>query len=218
MTTYSIHLECSKNIIHRDIKPANIVLLHQNDKNIYKLADFGAARFLKPNETYGSLYGTYEYMHPNIFANFYRRALDVSVPKPVFNDTYELWPLGVMFFEAASGRLPFEPEKGRDDAKAMYQMIANKEANFISAKQVDGRIEWSSQLPENCDLDDSLKEVITPLLAALLQVNIFFMYISTTCLRCFNMIFCSIDIGIASLTMINHFFFIIFLVIEYVDI
>lgn len=58
------------------------------------------------------------------------------MPKPVFNDTYELWPLGIMFFEAASGRLPFEPEKGRDDAKAMYQMIANKEANFISPNKL----------------------------------------------------------------------------------
>lgn len=159
----------TKNVVHRDVKPANILLMHHSGQTIYKLADFGAARFLEANESYGSLYGTFEYVHPDIFAKFYYQALDIYPPKQVFNDNHELWSLGVTFFEAASGRLPFEPKNGRADKKLMYHMIADKENDCICAKEVDGEIEWSQQLPENCDLENSLKQTVTPLIVGLLR-------------------------------------------------
>lgn len=52
-------------------------------------------------------------------------------------------------------------------------MIAQKQGSNISAKEVeDGRIEWSHELPENCELNHSLKQTITPFLAGLLEVSI----------------------------------------------
>lgn len=159
------------NIIHRDVKPANILQSNQDGKLIYKLADFGAARFLEPSETYNSLYGSHEYMHPDLFAEFYRPDLDLSVPRKPFKDVLELWSIGITFFEMACGHLPFQPERGRDDPKAMFEMISKKGPNCISAKEVDGKIEWFEQLPEHCNLGNSLKEAITPFLVALLQVN-----------------------------------------------
>lgn len=162
----------SINVIHRDIKPGNILLSHQAGHIIYKLADFGAARLLKTNESYGSLYGTYEYIHPDIFAKYYGKLLKIPPPKQAFKDYHELWSLGVTIFEVASGKLPFRTEKGRKDPKTMYDMIANKENDCISAEEINGKIEWFRQLPENCDLDHTLRQTVTQLLAALLQVYI----------------------------------------------
>lgn len=106
----------SKDIIHRDIKPANILLSRHDQKICYKLGDFGAARFLKVNETYGSLYGTYEYVHPDIFARFHGYLLDVQL-KQSFKDNHELWSIGITIFEAACGTLPFQPIKKKRRAK-----------------------------------------------------------------------------------------------------
>lgn len=161
-----------KNIIHRDIKPGNILLLRHDGQTTYKLGDFGAARLLKVNETYSSLYGTFEYMHPALFARFYGYALDIGIPQQTFKDDHDLWSIGVTMFEAASGELPFEPTNGREDPERMYNMIVNKACDCISAKEVGSEIEWSRQLPENSNLDSSTKQAITPLLAGLLQVSI----------------------------------------------
>lgn len=160
----------SKNVVHRDLKPENILLSHCARQVIYKLADFGCARFLKTNESYGSLYGTYEYMHPDIFAKFYGKALNLSSPKPTFNDYHELWSLGVTIYEAATGRLPFNPKERRNNPAAMFRMIAEKENDCISATEIDGTIKWSRCLPESCALGISLKQTITTFLAGLLQV------------------------------------------------
>lgn len=164
----------SENIIHRDVKPANVLQSQHNGHTIYKLADFGAARFLKPNETYGSLYGTFEYMHPDIFSKFYARSLNIMSPTQSFRDYHELWSLGVTIFEVASGQLPFRPKNGRRDVQIMFHMIADKGNGCISAREVDGEVEWSMELPEN--LDKSVKDIITPLLAGLLQVFAFFTF------------------------------------------
>lgn len=161
-----------KNIIHRDIKPLNILVSKQSDENtVYKLGDFGSARTLKENESYGSLYGTYEYIHPDIFAKFFAHALNIFPPTQYFNDVHELWSIGVTLFEAATGRLPFKPENGRADKDKMYKMISQKPNGHISANEINGKIEWSQTLPEDCALDHSLKQHITSFLAGLLNVS-----------------------------------------------
>lgn len=130
---------------------------------VYKLGDFGSARILKENESFGSLYGTYEY--PDIFAKFFAHALNIFPPTQYFNDIHELWSIGVTLFEAATGRLPFKPENGRADKKKMYVMTSQKPNGHISAREINGKIEWSQTLPEDCALDHSLKQNVTPFLA-----------------------------------------------------
>lgn len=122
-------------LVHRDIKPSNIVRANRGDGNtIYKLADFGAARILKKNQNYGSLYGTCEYIHTDIFAKLYSSALDIVPTQRLFNEIHELWSLGVTLYEAATGKLPFEPINGRDDLKTMYKMISQKQSGCVSAR------------------------------------------------------------------------------------
>lgn len=162
-----------KDLVHRDVKPSNILISKNNDgQTVYKLADFGAARVLKTNENYGSLYGTYEYVHPDIFAKFYSHALDITPPTQFFNAMHELWSLGITFYQAATGCLPFAPKNGRKNAKTMYEMISQKSNDQISAAETEnGRIEWSHELPQDCALEGSLKHDVTSFVAGLLNVS-----------------------------------------------
>lgn len=160
-------------LVHRDIKPGNIVISKCCDgKSIYKVADFGAARTLRPNQHYSSLYGTYEYVHPDIFVNFYRQALDITPTVKVFNETHEMWSVGVTLFETATGKLPFNPKSGREDCKTMYKMTSAKQHGQISATEGKDGIEWSRELPQSCMIEQ--KDNVTRFLAGLLEVRSFY--------------------------------------------
>ena len=79
---------------------------------VYKLTDFGAARELQDDQQFVSLYGTEEYLHPDM----YERAV---LRKPVgktFGATVDLWSIGVTLYHVATGNLPFRPFGGRRDA------------------------------------------------------------------------------------------------------
>lgn len=165
-----------KELIHRDIKPANILITTREDgKTVYKLADFGAARLLKSNQCYSSLYGTYEYIHPEIFGKFFAKALDDIRPQQVFTDSHELWSIGVTLYEIATGHLPFDPMNGRAEPKVMFKMTNEKPTGDISATELeDSRIEWSNKLP-NCQIaleNIHLKQTLEVFFAALLEVSL----------------------------------------------
>ncbi|XP_078582487.1 serine/threonine-protein kinase TBK1-like [Branchiostoma floridae x Branchiostoma japonicum] len=76
--------------------------------SIYKLADFGAARELDDEEQFMSLYGTEEYLHPDM----YERAVLKRPMGKSFKATVDLWSIGVTFYHVATGSLPFRPYGG----------------------------------------------------------------------------------------------------------
>uniref|UniRef100_A0A8C7QQI9 Protein kinase domain-containing protein n=1 Tax=Oncorhynchus mykiss TaxID=8022 RepID=A0A8C7QQI9_ONCMY len=54
-------------VVHQDIKPGNIIRqVGEDGRSIYKQTEFGAARELEDDEKFVSLYGTEEYVHPDI--------------------------------------------------------------------------------------------------------------------------------------------------------
>jgi TANK-binding kinase 1 len=56
------------NLVHRDLKPGNIMKFIRDDGSVvYKLTDFGAARELQDDQQFVSLYGTEEYLHPDMY-------------------------------------------------------------------------------------------------------------------------------------------------------
>ncbi|KDR12239.1 serine/threonine-protein kinase TBK1 [Zootermopsis nevadensis] len=157
-------------LVHRDLKPGNIMKFITDDgSTVYKLTDFGAARELEEDQQFMSLYGTEEYLHPDM----YERAV---LRKPVgktFGATVDLWSIGVTLYHVATGNLPFRPFGGRRNKETMYYITTKKESGVISGLQTseNGKIEWSKDLPHNCQLSVGLKKLVTPLLAGLLEVD-----------------------------------------------
>ncbi|MGK0358307.1 MAG: serine/threonine protein kinase [Bradymonadia bacterium] len=95
----------SANIIHRDLKPANIVCFdHRRSDDFVKVLDFGIAKITDPGEDYqpltrdGIVCGTPAYMSPEQVQGF---ELD---PRS------DLFSLGIILYQAITGKLPFFAE------------------------------------------------------------------------------------------------------------
>ncbi|KAJ8302294.1 hypothetical protein KUTeg_021281 [Tegillarca granosa] len=159
-----------KEFVHRDIKPGNIMrFIDENGSSVYKLTDFGAARRLDEEESFTSIYGTEEYLDPNMF----ERAVLRSQRGQIFDASVDLWSLGVTVYHVATGQLPFVPYGGRTNSQTMYRITTEKETGVISGQQFEenGPIIWSRELPKTCLLSSSLKSIITPLLAGLMECD-----------------------------------------------
>lgn len=165
-----------KNIVHRDIKPANIMTTSIGGETIYKLCDFGAAAIMAKDDKRASFHGTFEYSHPDIFVNIFGLKLTKkrNDHAQLLCNNHDLWSIGVTLYETATGRLPFNPKKGRHDTDTMYKMITDKRHGNISAIELpNGKIEWQNKLPSTCELPEELQTKITPFLAGLLNVSFF---------------------------------------------
>ncbi|CAG5134900.1 unnamed protein product, partial [Candidula unifasciata] len=157
-----------KNVIHRDIKPGNIMRsITEDGFSVYKLTDFGAARNLHEDESFQSLYGTEEYLHPGM----YERAVLKLPNSQSFDAKVDLWSLGVTFFHTATGQLPFQPYGGRSNRHTMFEIITQKESGVISGVQnfENGPIQWKRDLPDTSPLSSGLKSIVIPLLAGLME-------------------------------------------------
>ncbi|MBI4860164.1 MAG: serine/threonine protein kinase [Candidatus Riflebacteria bacterium] len=91
-----------RGILHRDVKPDNVL---EATAGSYKLADFGAAKWTGATEVHtetGAILGTPNYLAPEV----------IRGEQPgVWVDIYAL---GVMLFELATGTLPFRPESMKE--------------------------------------------------------------------------------------------------------
>jgi serine/threonine protein kinase len=90
----------TKQVLHRDIKPSNVLL--DDDGGAY-LTDFGIARIMSDNSGSGKLttqgvVGTPSYMSPE------------QAQGHAIDRRSDVYSLGVMLFEMATGRRPFESE------------------------------------------------------------------------------------------------------------
>ncbi|KAK3101337.1 hypothetical protein FSP39_002831 [Pinctada imbricata] len=150
-------------ILHRDIKPGNILVAKdERGQNVYKLSDFAESIPLKESETFKGVVGTDAYMHPDLFKEAY---LDKKKHQNDYDESADLWSIGVTLYHVATGEVPFRPFQGRMDREKMYEMISTKPADVVSAHQLsqNGPIVWKDDLPPTCRLSRNFKDIISKL-------------------------------------------------------
>lgn len=86
-------------IVHRDLKPANIFA----DEGIVKIGDYGLSKFISCSRRGGQTesVGTFHYMAPEIGKGEYGKEIDI-------------YALGIMLFEMATGYVPFDGESSQE--------------------------------------------------------------------------------------------------------
>ncbi len=96
----ALHCAHARGVVHRDLKPDNVFLLKRRGSSHFaKLVDFGIAKLRdragRGHTAAGMIVGTPEYMAPEQCDN---RPVDARA---------DVYALGVMAYELATGRLPF---------------------------------------------------------------------------------------------------------------
>jgi serine/threonine protein kinase/formylglycine-generating enzyme required for sulfatase activity len=97
-------------IVHRDIKPANLFMTRRPDgRPCVKVLDFGISKLAEPARPTGGLTGTREFFG----SPYYVSPEQIRRPKEV-DARADIWALGVVLYELATARRPFEAEQGSE--------------------------------------------------------------------------------------------------------
>ncbi|XP_050361323.1 uncharacterized protein LOC126780714 [Nymphalis io] len=119
-----------RKIAHLDLKPENIICLSPNSRQV-KIIDFGLARVLDESHITRAIYGTRDYVAPEVL-NFEQLTL-----------ACDMWSLGVVTYMLLSGVMPFSgdswPERSANITMANYNYheSAFKEISDLAKDFVD---------------------------------------------------------------------------------
>lgn len=111
----------SQSVVYRDLKPENILITATGH---LKLADFGFAKQLNPQEKTYTLCGTPEYLSPEVILN------------TGHDFRCDWWTLGVLLYEMLTGSTPF---KG-SSSYLLYQSILTQQVEFPAEMESNARI------------------------------------------------------------------------------
>jgi len=127
-----------KGIIHRDLKPENIFLCKDpggdENEDHAKVLDYGLAKVteeeMRPDSIHatlqGAVFGTFEFMSPE------------QARGEAIGPTSDIYSLGVILYEAITGKLPFEAKS------SLEYMLQHKRSEPID---LNARVPWLSFPP-----------------------------------------------------------------------
>uniref|UniRef100_A0A8C3ACV0 cyclin-dependent kinase n=1 Tax=Cyclopterus lumpus TaxID=8103 RepID=A0A8C3ACV0_CYCLU len=99
-----------RKILHRDLKPQNLLI---NDKGELKLADFGLARAKSvPTKTYSNEVVTLWYRPP-----------DVLLGSTEYSTPIDMWGVGCILFEMATGRPMFPGATVKEELHLVFRLV-----------------------------------------------------------------------------------------------
>uniref|UniRef100_A0A8C9WS36 cyclin-dependent kinase n=1 Tax=Scleropages formosus TaxID=113540 RepID=A0A8C9WS36_SCLFO len=99
-----------RKILHRDLKPQNLLI---NDKGELKLADFGLARAKSvPTKTYSNEVVTLWYRPP-----------DVLLGSTEYSTPIDMWGVGCILFEMATGRPMFPGSTVKEELHLIFRLM-----------------------------------------------------------------------------------------------
>lgn len=105
----AVHAAHLKGVVHRDLKPSNVLISEEGDA---KVMDFGLAKQLDRNTALtqeGAIIGTPYYLAPE----------QISHEVGEISPATDIYALGIMLFEAMTGKRPFAAET----AQGLYHKI-----------------------------------------------------------------------------------------------
>ncbi|XP_059145351.1 ribosomal protein S6 kinase alpha-5-like, partial [Physella acuta] len=106
----------SRGVVHRDLKPENLLFVDKSEKAELKIVDFGFATMNPKNETMMTPCFTLPYSAPEVLKQITNR-------KDGYDESCDLWSLGVILYSMLSGKAPFQNSNGPDNAMNIMQRI-----------------------------------------------------------------------------------------------
>ncbi|KAF8820437.1 putative calcium signaling protein kinase RAD53 [Cardiosporidium cionae] len=113
-----------ENVIHRDLKPENILICCEGDGEYFqvKIADFGLAKLVRRGFSAACTFvGTPQYWAPEV--------IHASRTNSTYNESADLWSLGVILYVMLGGVYPFDDKLGNINA-----LICNGQYNFHTSR------------------------------------------------------------------------------------
>ena len=104
-------------ILHRDLKPENLMMSSKNyETSKLKIVDFGLSKILGIEEKADEAYGTLSFAAPEVVQN------------RSYNNTIDIWSIGIIIYFLVTGQLPFSSKNKSFDLIA--NSILNSDVNY----------------------------------------------------------------------------------------
>ncbi|KAL4237354.1 Ribosomal protein S6 kinase alpha-5 [Mactra antiquata] len=134
-----------RGVVHRDLKPENILFKDTSEQAEVVIIDFGFARLKPGNQQLSTPCFTLPYGAPEVLLQ-----ATANRDKEGYDESCDLWSLGVILYTMLSGKVPFQVGSSDDQAKALMHEIKIGRFNFNDSK-------WN-------DVSDAAKSLIQGLL------------------------------------------------------
>ncbi|CAL1530396.1 unnamed protein product [Lymnaea stagnalis] len=120
----------SRGVVHRDLKPENLLFVDKSEKAELKIVDFGFASMNPKNETMMTPCFTLPYSAPEVLRQ-------MTNNKGGYDESCDLWSLGVILYSMLSGKAPFQNSNGPDTALNIMQRIKDGEFDLSGPEWTD---------------------------------------------------------------------------------